>query len=85
MCGLFIHGRDRLHFFTKHSKLIGWLANIITIVGVTLTSFDVYPLNIAVLSLACVFWVITGLLWKKPELWTLNALICVIYLYGLVR
>ena len=78
-------GKIILQFFTKHSKLIGWLANIITIVGVTLTSFDVYPLNIAILSLACVFWVITGLLWKKPELWTLNALICVIYLYGLVR
>lgn len=85
MFGLFILGSNRLHFFTKHSKLIGWLANIITIVGVTLTSFDVYPLNIAILSLACVFWVITGILWKKPELWTLNALICVIYLYGLVR
>jgi hypothetical protein len=85
MFGLFILGRDRLHFFIKHSTLIGWLANIITIVGVTLTSFDVYPLNIAILSLACVFWVITGILWKKPELWTLNALICVIYLYGLVR
>ena len=74
-----------LQFFKNNSVLIGWLANIITIVGVTLTSFDVYPLNIAILSLACVFWVITGLLWKKPELWTLNALICVIYLYGLVR
>jgi hypothetical protein len=74
-----------MNFFAKRSKLISWAANIITIVGVTLTSFDVYPLNIAVLSVACVFWVITGLLWKKPELWTLNALICVIYLYGLIR
>ena len=85
MFGSFIHGRDRLNFFTKHSKLIGWLANIITVVGVVFTSFDVYPLNIIILSLAGVFWVITGLLWKKPELWTLNALICVIYLYGLFR
>ena len=85
MFGLFILGKDRLHFFTKHSKLIGWLANIITVVGVTLTSFDIYPLNIIILALAGVFWVITGLLWKKPELWTLNALICVIYLYGLFR
>ena len=74
-----------LQFFKNNSKLIGWLANIITIVGVTLTSFDIYPLNIIILALAGVFWVITGLLWKKPELWTLNALICVIYLYGLIR
>ena len=78
-------GEIVLQFFKNNSKLISWLANIITVVGVTLTSFDIYPLNIIILSLAGVFWVITGLLWKKPELWTLNALICVIYLYGLIR
>jgi hypothetical protein len=74
-----------MKFFTERSKLIGWLANIITIVGVVLTSLDIYPLNIAILAIACVFWVITGVLWRKPELWTLNAIICVIYLYGLFR
>jgi len=78
-------GKIVLQFFKNNSKLISWLANIITVVGVTLTSFDVYPLNIIILTLAGVFWVITGILWKKPELWTLNALICVIYLYGLFR
>jgi len=85
MCGSFIRGRDRLHFFIKHSKLIGWLANIITVVGVVFTSLDVYPLNIIILSVAGVFWIITGILWKKPELWTLNAIILFIYLYGLFR
>jgi len=74
-----------MKFFKNNSKLISWLANIITVVGVIFTSFDVYPLNIAILSLACVFWVITGLLWKKPELWSLNAIILFIYLYGLIR
>ena len=85
MCGSFIRGRNRLHFFIKHSKLIGWLANIITVVGVVFTSLDVYPLNIIILSVAGVFWIITGILWKKPELWTLNAIILFIYLYGLIR
>jgi len=78
-------GKIVLQFFKNNSKLISWLANIITVVGVVFTSLDVYPLNIIILSLAGIFWVITGLLWKKPELWTLNALICVIYLYGLIR
>jgi len=78
-------GKIVLQFFKNNSKLIGWLANIITVVGVVFTSLDVYPLNIIILSLAGIFWVITGLIWKKPELWTLNALICVIYLYGLIR
>ena len=77
--------KNRLTFFRNNSKLIGWLANIITIVGVVFTSLDVYPLNIIILSVAGVFWVITGILWKKPELWTLNAIILFIYLYGLIR
>ena len=72
-------------FFKNNSKLIGWGANIITIIGVTLTSFDVYPLNIIILAFACLFWVATGIVWKKPELWTLNAIIFVIYVYGLIR
>ena len=72
-------------FFKNNSKLIGWLANIITVVGVVFTSLDVYPLNIIILSVAGVFWVITGVLWKKPELWSLNAIILCIYLYGLFR
>ena len=72
-------------FFKNNSKLIGWLANIITIVGVTLTSFDIYPLNIIILAFACLFWVATGIVWKKPELWTLNAIIFFIYVYGMIR
>ena len=72
-------------FFKNNSKIIGWGANIITIIGVTLTSFDVYPLNIIILAFACLFWVATGIVWKKPELWTLNAIIFVIYVYGLIR
>ena len=72
-------------FFKNNSKLIGWLANIITIVGVTLTSFDIYPLNIIILAFACLFWVATGIVWKKPELWTLNAMIFFIYVCGMIR
>ena len=78
-------GKIVLQFFKNNSKLIGWLANIITVVGVIFTSLDVYPLNVAILSVACVFWVLTGILWKKPELWSLNAIILFIYLYGLIR
>jgi hypothetical protein len=74
-----------LTFFKNNSKLIGWLANIITIVGVVFTSFDVYPLNIIILSIACLFWIVTGIIWRKPELWTLNAIIFLIYVYGLIR
>jgi len=78
-------GKIVLQFFKNNSKLIGWLANVITVVGVVFTSFDVYPLNIIILSIACLFWIVTGIIWKKPELWTLNAIIFLIYVYGLIR
>ena len=78
-------GKIVLQFFKNNSKLIGWLANIITVVGVVFTSLDVYPLNIIILSIACLFWIVTGIVWRKPELWTLNAIIFLIYVYGLVR
>ena len=78
-------GKIILQFFDNNSKLIGWLANVITVVGVVFTSFDVYPLNIVILSIACLFWIITGIVWKKPELWSLNAIIFLIYIYGLIR
>ena len=74
-----------MKFFIERSKLIGWLANIITVVGVVFTSLDVYPLNIIILSIACLFWIVTGIVWKKPELWSLNAIIFLIYVYGLIR
>jgi len=69
----------------KHTKLIGWLANIVTIAGVFLTSRNIFPLNLIVLSTACALWVITGILWRRPELWTLNAVILVIYLSGFLH
>ena len=78
-------GKIVLQFFKNNSKLIGWLANVITVVGVVFTSFDVYPLNIIILSIACLFWIVTGIIWRKPELWTLNAIIFLIYVYGLIR
>ncbi len=78
-------GKIILQFFKDNSKLIGWLANIITVVGVVFTSFDIYPLNIIILSIACLFWIVTGIIWRKPELWSLNAIIFIIYLYGLLR
>jgi len=78
-------GKIILQFFKNNSKLIGWLANVITVVGVVFTSLDVYPLNIIILSVACLFWIVTGIIWKKPELWSLNAIILFIYLYGLIR
>jgi len=67
------------------NKIVGWIANVVTIVGVVLTSYDVYPANLAVMLVASAMWITTGLIWRRPELWTLNALIFLIYLHGLIK
>lgn len=74
-----------MKYLEKHVKLLGWLANITTILGVILTSRNIFPLNLIVLATACAFWILTGIAWRKPELWSLNAVILLIYLSGFIK
>ena len=60
-------------FILKYSKIIGWIANIFTVIGVALTSWNIFPLNV---------WILSGIAWRKPELWTLNILLFTLYFYG---
>lgn len=66
-------------------KITSWSANIVTLVGVTLTSYDVYPTNLMFMVVASLLWIATGVLWRKPELWSLNSVILLIYLNGLFK
>ncbi len=69
-------------FILKYSKIIGWIANIFTVIGVALTSWNIFPLNVWILSFASLVWILSGIAWRKPELWTLNILLFTLYFYG---
>jgi uncharacterized membrane protein len=65
--------------------VIEWFATILLIIGVALTSWNIYPLNIYV-SLAGNFaWLLVALLWRKWSLITIQFVIILIYIAGVVK
>jgi hypothetical protein len=62
-----------------------WTSTAILIVGVALTAFNIYPLNVYV-SLAGNFgWLIVAWCWKKFSLAFIQVFITIIYVVGLFQ
>ena len=69
----------------KIEFVLEWAATVLLIVGVALTSWNIYPLNIYV-SLAGNFaWLLVALLWRKWSLITIQFVIILIYIAGVVK
>jgi hypothetical protein len=69
----------------KVEFVIEWFATVLLIVGVALTSWNIYPLNIYI-SLAGNFaWLLVALLWRKWSLITIQFVIIIIYIAGVVK
>jgi len=65
--------------------LLEWGSTFVLIVGVTLTAFNVFPLNVY-LSLAGNFgWFVLSVYWKKWSLVTVQVIVSAIYVVGLVK
>jgi hypothetical protein len=60
-----------------------WAITAILIVGVALTSYNVYPLNIWLSFIGNFGWMILGYLWRKWSLFVVELIIVVIYMAGL--
>lgn len=62
-----------------------WGSTAILIVGVALTAYNIYPLNIW-FSLAGNFgWFIVGLMWKKYSLMVIQIVVSIIYIMGVFK
>ena len=69
----------------KIEFVLEWFATILLIVGVATTSWNIYPLNIY-LSLAGNFaWLLVALVWRKWSLITIQFVIILIYISGVVK
>jgi hypothetical protein len=69
----------------KVEFVLEWFATVLLIFGVALTSWNIYPLNIYV-SLAGNFaWLLVALLWRKWSLITIQFVIILIYIAGVVK
>ena len=63
---------------------IKWIASIILVVGVILTSNNIYPYNLMVHALGMFGWFIVAIIWNDRALLVINAVSLVLLLNGLV-
>ena len=63
---------------------IKWIASIILVVGVILTSNNIYPLNLIVHAIGMFGWFIVAIIWNDRALLVINAVSLVLLINGLV-
>ena len=63
---------------------IKWVASIILVVGVILTSNNIYPLNLMVHAIGMFGWFIVAIIWNDRALLVINAVSLVLLINGLV-
>lgn len=61
------------------------LATVILIVGVALTSFNAYPMNVYISLLGNLLWLGMGILWGKWSLIIIEIIISIIYVIGIIK
>ena len=69
------------HTFDWYVK---WIASVILVVGVILTSNNIYPLNLMVHALGMFGWFIVAIIWNDRALLVVNAVSLALLLNGLV-
>lgn len=70
---------------TRLWTFIEWAATITLIIGVALTSWNVYPANIYMSALGNFLWLLMALHWKKWSLITIQVFIILIYAAGVIK
>jgi hypothetical protein len=61
-----------------------WGSTLLLMVGVALTAFNIYPLNLWVCLAANAAWAVMGIIWKKWSLLIVQAVVSAIYIFGMV-
>lgn len=64
--------------------LIKWSGTVLCLVGIALTSFNIYPANIVFGLIGSGLWTVAGLLQKDAPLVLVEAVATVLYLFGVV-
>lgn len=70
---------------TKWWTFIEWAATITLILGVALTSWNIYPANIYMSTVGNFLWLLMALYWRKWSLITIQVFIILIYAGGIVK
>ena len=65
-------------------KTVKWFGTILCLIGICLTSFNVYPANIVLGLIGSALWTWAGWAQKDTPLFLVEAVAVVMYLIGLV-
>ena len=67
------------------SWYIKWVSSVFIIMGMALTSANIFPMNIIVHGIGVTGWLIVGMLWHDRALIFLNAVAIFVYATGLLN
>jgi hypothetical protein len=65
--------------------ILEWGITVTLIVGVALTSFNIYPMNLWVSMIGNFGWLYLGYIWRKWSLFVVQLIITAIYVVGLLN
>lgn len=66
------------------NSALKWLATILTIAGALAISYQIDPLNMYLLNIACLVWILWGVRIREWSIVTVNVVMLAIYGHGLV-
>jgi hypothetical protein len=82
--------KERL-FVAQHPHQIGvsmkgikWIGTLLCLIGICLTSFNVYPINIILSLIGSVLWTIAGWLQRDIPLFLVEAVAVIFYVAGVI-
>jgi hypothetical protein len=64
--------------------IIKWLGTTLCLIGIALTSFNIYPANVFFSLVGSALWTLAGFLQKDPPLFLVEAVAVAIYVAGAV-
>ena len=66
-------------------SIIEWTLTALLITGVTLTSFNIYPMNLWVCLAGNIGWIYLAWIWRKWSLFVVQLIITIIYILGISK
>jgi hypothetical protein len=65
--------------------ILEWSSTVILLIGVALTSFNIFPLNLWVCLVANAGWGIMGIVWHKWSLFLVQIVVTALYIAGIYK
>jgi hypothetical protein len=69
----------------KFEFITEWSATALLLLGVALTSFNVFPINLWISLVGNLLWLIIAVIWRKASLLVVQLVIVALYIAGIYK